>query len=186
MPLIITRGTTLGTEENAQLSDFSPANIVIAGGTAVVSQAIQDNLVARGFNVYRLGGADRTLTAALVAKWATRGVTTGTGHITDGLGFGTGVTFVATGSVFADALAAGPVAAATGSCTAATALDGRGGCGSVIVLTGNSTVLGAGIPSYVGNLTVGGDVFNLHALGLTAALSSSVMQSAAVSIDLLN
>jgi putative cell wall-binding protein len=174
MPLIITRGTTLGTEENAQLSDFSPANIVIAGGTAVVSQAIQDNLVARGFNVYRLGGADRTLTAALVAKWATVGVTTGTGHITDGLGFGIGVAFVATGSVFADALAAGPVA---------------GDQNSVILLTANSTVLGAGIPSFLGNWTVGigmGEVSNLHALGLTSALSAAVMQSAAASIDLLN
>ena len=189
MPLIITGGTTLGSSELTQLSAFHPANVVIAGGTAVVSQGIQDSLVAAGYHVYRLGGADRTLTAALVATWATVGVTTGTGTIMDGLGFGTGITFVATGANFPDSLAAGPVAATTGSCGSTSLVSPAvtaDGCGAVIVLTQDPTALGAGIPSYVGHLTVGGDIFNLHALGLTAALSASVMQSAAASIDLLN
>ena len=42
-PLILTGGTTLGESENTQLTDFKPANIVIAGGTGAVSQAIEDS-----------------------------------------------------------------------------------------------------------------------------------------------
>jgi hypothetical protein len=67
-------------------------------------------------------------------------------------------------------LAAGPVA---------------GDNNDVIALTGDSTVLGAGISSYVGNLVVGnvtGGVGHLHGLALTAARSDAVMPSAA-SVD---
>jgi putative cell wall-binding protein len=175
MPLILTNGVTLGSQENAQLSAFTPTNVVIAGGINVVSQAIQDSLVAQGYTVLRLAGADRTQTAAAVATWATvgAGATPGTPAITAGQGFQSDTTYISTGNNFADALAAGPVA---------------GHNNHMIVLSGNATVLGAGIPSYLGAKTVGAtvpssaQVGTLSALGLTAAVSPAVMQAAAVTI----
>ena len=177
MPLIITGGTTLGSQENAQLGAFTPTNVVIAGGVNVVSQAIQDSLVAHGYTVLRLYGADRTQTAAAVATWATEGAgaTPGTPAITAAQGFLSNTTYISTGANFADALAAGPVA---------------GHNNHMIVLSGDANTLGAGIPSYLGGKTVGTggsvagvkQVDTLSALGLTAAVSSSVMQAAAVAI----
>jgi putative cell wall-binding protein len=170
-PLILTRGATLGATENTQLADFSPTNVIIAGGTGVVSAAIETSLKAQGFNVLRLAGADRTLTAAAVASWATVGITGATaGTIEAGLGFDSDTTYISTGNNFADALAAGPVA---------------GDQGRTILLSSTSTLLGAGIPSYLGDLAVGGaadEVGVLHALGLTGAVSSALMKSAAATI----
>jgi len=168
-PLILTRGTTLGASENSQLSDFHPTNVVIAGGTGVVSQAIEDSLTAQGFTVLRLAGLDRTQTAAAVATWATVGIAPSTG-IKAAQGFISKTTYVSTGDNFADALAAGPVAGASNQ---------------MIVLSSSPTLLGAGIPSYLGHKAVGttdATVGTLHALGLSGAVSTGLMQAAAVTI----
>jgi putative cell wall-binding protein len=176
MPLIITRGTTLGGQEMSQLSDFHPTNVVIAGGTLVVSQAIQDQLTAAGYTVLRLAGADRTQTAAAVATWATvgAGATPGTPAITAPQGYSSSTTYISRGDFYADALAAGPVA---------------GKNLNLILLSGSPTVVGSGIPSYLGLKTVGGttpsptQVGTLNALGLTQAVSPGLMQAAAATIN---
>lgn len=159
-PLILTQGVTLGAGETAQLSNFSPTKVIIAGGTGVVSQAIQDSLTSSGYTVVRLAGLDRTLTAAAVATYATTS-----------LAFNTTKAYVTTGNNFADALAAGPVA---------------GVANNVIMPTNSATSLGAGIPLYFGTKTVGvvspANISVLHALGLTGAVSNAVMSSAAMSI----
>jgi len=160
LPLILTQGVTLGAGETAQLSNFSPTKVIIAGGTGVVSQAIQDSLTASGYTVVRLAGLDRTLTAAAVATYATTS-----------LAFNTTTAYVTTGNNFADALAAGPVA---------------GVANNVIMPTNSPTSLGAGIPLYFGTKTVGvaspANIGTLHALGLTGAVSNAVMISAAMAI----
>jgi len=170
-PLILTQGLTLGASETSQLSDFNPTNVVIAGGTGVVSQAIEDSLKAQGYKVVRLSGSDRTLTAAQVAEWATTGVVAATGFAHVSLGFDSTTAYITTGNNFADALAAGPVA---------------GSNDFVIMPTNSATSLGAGIPLYFGTKTVGAATPNgisvLHALGLTGAVSNAVMTSAAQSI----
>lgn len=159
-PLILTQGITLGAGETTQLSNFSPTKVIIAGGTGVVSQAIQDSLTSSGYTVVRLAGLDRTLTAAAVATYATTS-----------LAFNTTKAYVTTGNNFADALAAGPVA---------------GVANNVIMPTNSATSLGAGIPLYFGTKTVGvvspANIGVLHALGLTGAVSNAVMSSAARSI----
>ena len=170
MPLILTRGTTLGTHELAQLSDFGPTNVVIGGGTGVVSAAIATSLAA-DYTVLRLAGADRTLTAAAIATWATVGVGDLAG-IKAAQGFHSDTTYIGTGNLFPDSLAAGPVAGATDR---------------LILLTYSG--LGAGIPSYLGLKAVdlaadGVTVGTLHALGLTGAVSAAVMKSAAATIGL--
>lgn len=171
-PLILTKGGTLGTTEQTQLNDFSPTNVVIAGGTGVVSQALEDSLRAKGYNVLRLGGADRTLTAAQIATWASVGVGDKTGlSAGPATMLNNNTVFVTNGLGFADALSAGPVA---------------GDDGSVIMPTAGVTKLGAGLASYLGSKTVGnggGDEVNsLYALGLTGAVSNSVMKDAAAAI----
>ena len=159
-PLILTRGVTLGSIENAQLSDFHPTTVLIAGGTGVVSQAIQDSLTSLGYTVVRLAGLDRTLTAAAVATYATTS-----------LAFNTTTAYITNGANFADALAAGPVA---------------GQANHVIMPSLSPTLLGAGIPLYFGTKTVGmaspANIGILHALGLTGAVSNEVMSAAAMAI----
>jgi len=170
-PLILTQGLTLGASETTQLDNFNPTNVVIAGGTGVVSQAIEDSLKAQGYKVVRLSGSDRTLTAAQVAEWATTGVVAATGFARVSLGFTSTTAYITTGNNFADALAAGPVA---------------GSNDFVIMPTNSATSLGAGIPLYFGTKTVAAASPNgisvLHALGLAGAVSNAVMTSAAQSI----
>jgi len=176
-PLILTQGgATLGNEGFTQLNNFNPTNVVIAGGTGVVSQAIEDNLKAKGYKVLRLAGVDRTLTAAKVATWATDGIDDSLGHTGTGInapqGFDSTTAYITTGSNFADALSAGPVA---------------GAANHVIMPSNSATSLGAGIPLYLGSKTVGTtaghtEVGTLHALGLAGAVSAAVMKSAAVTI----
>ena len=173
-PLILTGGTTLGASESAQLREFKPVNVVIAGGTGVVSLAIETSLKAKGYHVLRLAGKDRTLTAAAIATWATVG-TAGAkaGSVEAAQGAVSDTTYISAGNNFADALAAGPVAG----------INGR-----MIVLSSSPTVLGAGIPSYLGTKTVGvtahstTEVGTLHALGQTGAVSADLMKAAAVTI----
>ena len=158
-PLILTRGKVLGATEKSQLADFNPTNVIIAGGVGVVSAEIETSLKAQGYTVVRLAGQDRSQTAAAVATWAT-----GTP------GFSSLTTYIARGDDFADALAAGPVA---------------GFNNEVIVLTTSTNLLGAGIPAYLGTKTVGtatNQVAVLHALGLTGAVSNTMMREAALTV----
>lgn len=171
-PLILTAGDTLGASQKAQLAFFKPTNVVIAGGTGVVSKAIADSLTSGGFNVVRLGGTDRTLTAAQIATWATTGIPAATGFAHASLGFFTDAAFITTGTGFADALAAGPVAGANLA---------------VIMPSSSPTSLGEGISSYFGGKTVGSDgdgttMDTIWAIGGTGAVSDPVMKSAAAAI----
>lgn len=164
-PLILTRGKTLGANEIAQLGDFNPTEVIIAGGVGVVSPAIATDLAARGYTVTRLWGTDRTLTAQAVASWAT--LTT-----TAAQNFDSFETYIARGDDFADALAAGPVAGINQN---------------VVVLTKTLTTLGVGIPGYLDTKVVGTEydqVGTLHALGQTGAVSVAIMKAAAATVGL--
>ena len=169
-PLILTQGVTLGESESTQLNDFRPTNVVIAGGTGVVSQAIEDSLMAQGYTVLRLAGADRTLTATAVATWATEGIAPKIG-IRASQGFSSTTVYITNGDTFADALAAGPVA----------------GSEDFVIMPSNSpTSLGAGIPLYFGTKTVGivspGSIATMHALGLAGAVSNALVNAAGATI----
>ena len=173
-PLILTEGTTLGASENAQLTEFGPTNVIIAGGTLVISPGIEASLKAKGHKVLRLAGAERTLTAAAIATWATVGVAGATaGSFDAAQGAVSDTTYISMGNNFADALAAGPVAG----------INGR-----MILMSSTPTAVGAGITSYLGTKTVGvstsspTQVGTLHALGQTGAVSAELMKAAAATI----
>ncbi len=145
-PLVLTNGSNLNHGEETQLQNMNAKNVVIVGGDAVVSSAVQDQLTKDGYNVVRLAGATRYATAAAIATWGTvgydfngkngveaatleaaQGLTDDTTNLTNGLGF-------------ADALAGGPLA---------------GSSSQPILLAKNATAVGDDLASYLGTKTVG-------------------------------
>jgi putative cell wall-binding protein len=176
-PLILSRGTSIGSTEKSQLDNFDPSNVIIAGGTSVISQGVEDALKAQGFNVIRLEGANRTDTAAKIATWATKGVdgndadtAVDASGIASKRNFNTGRIQVSNGLGFADALSAGPVA---------------GSVKEVILLSRDANAVGTGLADFLSKVEIGtaaGEVNVLRALGLTAATSRSLMKAAAMEV----
>jgi putative cell wall-binding protein len=171
-PLVLTDGTTLSASAKSTLTNLGITKVVIAGGTSAISAGVEAAIKALpGITIaYRLAGADRTLTASMIATWETSGLAaTSTYGALASLGFGKSTTtnaYIARGDGFADALSAGAVA---------------GSNKLVILLTGDPNTLGAGIPSYLGTATfvnVGG----LIAVGLTSAVSNATFAAAVASL----
>ncbi|NUR57872.1 MAG: hypothetical protein HOV87_04095 [Catenulispora sp.] len=98
-PLLLTDPKALDTATAAEVKRVLGADkskpVYILGGAAAVSPDVETQLKSLGYQVYRIGGATRFDTALRIAK--------------DGLGSPANVV-VATGTDFADALAAGPYA----------------------------------------------------------------------------
>jgi len=179
-PLVLTNGANLKNGEVTELNDFGAQNVVIVGGTAVVSQAVQDELVKDGFNVIRLAGPTRYDSAAAIATWATAGndangdgtVNAADGAVNQAQGFNSNTTDITNGLGFADALSAGPVA---------------GTNGEPVLLAKNATEVGDGLAGYLGSKSVGTatdgtEIGTLRALGLTAATANTMMKDAAADI----
>lgn len=97
-PLLLTQTAVLPTATRQELIRLRPSRVVIVGGTGVVTGAVQTAVrqALPNASVARLAGADRYATAAALSR-ADSGAPK--------------VAFVATGTNFPDALAAGPVAA---------------------------------------------------------------------------
>lgn len=97
--LLLTQGDGLPESTRAALEQAAPARVVIAGGTAAVSDNVQDAVTALlpDATVSRIAGADRHDTALRIAAEATPDAT---GAV------------ITTGRDWVDALAATPVAAA--------------------------------------------------------------------------
>lgn len=95
-PLLLTHRSALPAATLAELRRLDPSSIVLVGGTPTVSQEVEESLERIAPTVTRIAGADRYETSALIAEHAFTGATTA---------------MAATGRNFADALAAGPVAA---------------------------------------------------------------------------
>lgn len=94
-PLLLTNRTGVPAATLAELRRLEPASIVLVGGTPTVSASVEDELELIA-SVTRIAGADRYETSAMIAEHA----------------FTTAAqAMAATGRNFADALAAGPVAA---------------------------------------------------------------------------
>jgi len=100
-PVLLVTRDEIPSATVAELERLEPGRIVVLGGEAAVSAAVFE--AARGFTtgtVSRIGGSDRYETAARLSA-AT-------------FASGVGVTFLATGSGFADALSVGPAALGDG------------------------------------------------------------------------
>ncbi len=99
LPLLLTTPDSLNSDAAGAIDSLGAEQVVILGGTAAISQDVQDGLEADGLNVVRLAGATRYETAVEVANW----------ELTN-LGFSAATTHLATGQKFPDALAGGPLA----------------------------------------------------------------------------
>ncbi len=94
-PVLLTRSDLLVTPTITELKRLKPGRIVILGGTGSVSSAVEQQLRSYAPSVSRIGGADRYAVAA-----ATSAST---------FAAGAPIAYIATGTTFPDALAAGPV-----------------------------------------------------------------------------
>lgn len=97
-PVLLTQRGSLPAATTRELSRLKPHRIVILGGTGVVSSAVASRLRTYAGTIQRQDGADRFGTAAAVSR-AT-------------FGSGAPVAYVATGTDYPDALAAGPAGGA--------------------------------------------------------------------------
>ncbi|MYA26864.1 MAG: cell wall-binding repeat-containing protein [Acidimicrobiales bacterium] len=109
-PLLLTRPDELPASVRSYLEAASAARsieqIIIAGGPNAVSDDVIDELTAMGFSVVRIGGVDRYDTSVRIAKYALRAAVSGHGACLDNNRVG-----LATGEVYADGLAGGPLLA---------------------------------------------------------------------------
>ncbi|MGQ0615664.1 MAG: cell wall-binding repeat-containing protein [Acidimicrobiia bacterium] len=94
LPLLLTEPGSLSAPAAAALDDLEIGTVVVLGGTAAVSPAVEDSLRAQGLTTLRVAGSDRFATAVAIADYAV------TEH-----GFGRDHVEAATGTSFPDALA---------------------------------------------------------------------------------
>jgi putative cell wall-binding protein len=69
-PILLTTSNSLTPTTATALHDLQTAKIAILGGPQAVSAAVENDLVARGYQVVRLGGVDRYDTARIIAEFA--------------------------------------------------------------------------------------------------------------------
>jgi putative cell wall-binding protein len=100
LPILLTPSRSLAPEAADALDTLGVDHVVIVGGTAAVSQGVQDAIKAAGPTTERVAGANRYATAAKLADFALAKFADETDRAVD----------LATGEKFADALAAGPAA----------------------------------------------------------------------------
>ncbi|TLM77161.1 MAG: cell wall-binding repeat-containing protein [Actinobacteria bacterium] len=102
-PVILTPPGYLGTDANVEIMRMNAQRVVIVGGTAAVSDTVEDDLVAMGYDqpgdIERIAGVDRYQTSAQVADKVIALTAGGYGHA-----------FVVNGANFPDALAVSPYA----------------------------------------------------------------------------
>lgn len=94
-PILLVQQNSIPEETSAAIDDLGATTATIVGGTAAVSQAVEDSLSDDlGLTVDRVAGTNRYETA---------------GEVADAIGSTSGTVIVASGEVAADALAAGPI-----------------------------------------------------------------------------
>lgn len=111
-PVVLSRPGALDSALATALKDAKVTRVILAGGTGTLRPALESQLKAAGFKVERVSGANRYATAAALAQ---RALDDG-GQIER--------VFIANGTDFPDALAAGGTARAAKAVTVLTA-DGK-------------------------------------------------------------
>ncbi|WP_088228949.1 cell wall-binding repeat-containing protein [Desulfosporosinus sp. FKB] len=95
-PILLTTTSSLPSATKQTLLDLQVKNVVIIGGTAVISQEVESELQTMGLETTRVYGIDRYATAIQVAQQVTSDPST---------------LFVVTGEDYPDALSVGSIAA---------------------------------------------------------------------------
>jgi putative cell wall-binding protein len=100
LPILLTDPAALPGAASSALTDLGIEHVVVLGGTAAVSSAVVDDVEDGGVTTERVAGQDRYETAAAIADFALDQIPDWSNDSVD----------LATGTGFADALAAGPAA----------------------------------------------------------------------------
>jgi len=99
-PILLTTPSALPAGLTLELERLGAEKVYIIGGTGAVSESVAEELRNLGYEVERIGGADRYATSRAIAQ-----------ELSDIVGAGlTGTTIVARGDAFPDALSASPLA----------------------------------------------------------------------------
>jgi putative cell wall-binding protein len=163
LPLILTKTASLTPTASSQMTALGIQQAVILGGTGAVSSSVETSISGMGVAIDRIGGANRYETATMLADFEIAPVSP-TATTTGGLGFSANHAYLATGLVFADALAGGPLA---------------GGEGAPILLTNPTTLSG---PTQTWLVAHAAQYDYVTALGLGAAVSQPVLDAANVAL----
>ncbi len=154
-PTLLTAPGALSLEAEAALTGLGITQVLVPGGTAVVSPAVVDRLQALGISVFRLAGSNRSETAAVVAGFAV-----------DRLGFSLGGVTLARGDAFADALAGAAYA---------------GDRGVPLLLTAGPTALGEATRGYL--QAHAGRTSSVTAFGGDGAVSAGTLAEAVTALS---
>ncbi len=131
-PLLLTDAATVDARVLAEVDRLGAREVILLGGTAALSAAVEQQLQAAGLTTDRIAGSDRVRTAAAVAE-----------RLGD-----SPLAFLADGESFADAVAAAGVAASLGAPVLLT-VGGNLPEGALAALEGRTEVIVAGGPSAV-------------------------------------
>jgi putative cell wall-binding protein len=110
LPVLLTEKEALSPEADAAFKSLGIARVLLLGGTAAISSAVEGALTGEGIEVIRVAGANRSDTAAQLADFAV-----------SKLSFSTATVNLARGDSFADALAGGPYGGRSHAATLLTA-----------------------------------------------------------------
>ena len=97
LPILLTLPEQLPDVTAQALEDLGIGHVIILGGSAAVSESVEEEVAGGGVEITRFGGQRRTDTAALFAD-----------AVIDTWGYSASTTMIARGDDFPDALAAGP------------------------------------------------------------------------------
>ena len=150
MPILLTDPHDLSEPTRAALDMLSPQQVLLIGGTDAVSAEVATELEANGHQATRLGGANRTETAAIVAD-----------HFIEAGWMTAETTLLARGDAFPDAVTAGQ-------------LSGR--FDGPIILSATRDLLGENAGAWLS--TQCPDIDTLQVIGGTAAVSVEMANGA--------
>lgn len=85
-PILLTTADTLPLETLAEIQRLEAKNIVLIGGSSVISENVKHDLVSKGYLVSRLGGGTRYETSLLIAQELDKLVDVHTVYVAYGLG----------------------------------------------------------------------------------------------------
>jgi putative cell wall-binding protein len=156
-PTLLTGAAALAPEAEAALRSLGIQQVILPGGTAAVGPAVESRLRGLGITVIRLAGADRTATAAAVARFA---VGDSPGYPV-GLAFDRSAVTLARGDGFADALAGAAYA---------------GDRAIPLLLTTTPDALGAATVGYL--QSVAGVTSSVTAFGGSGAVTANALSAA--------
>lgn len=150
LPLLLTTPNALSSQSEQALADLQIERVLLLGGTAAVSNAVQTRLTSDGYTVTRIAGANRQATSVEIAKFETAN-----------LGFGNSHVNLARGDRFPDSLAGGP----------------HGGReGAPVLLTIDPSTLGNDARSHIAANKA--SIASIDALGGTSAIADTVLADA--------